>query len=304
MTQEEEREYSEIQQKIYQGILFNFQTFRCGIQDPIRYDLFCPAYQELREKYHLPEIAAEGTPFRRGMRILHHFSPRLTHQSWFAPGTVEPNALSLLDYSYEQPQHGINCLNKSKILVECCLAVGIYARRMHILPLSPYDMDNHVVVEIYDDTLEKWVMLDPSTDGWFAEEMGLPLSLLQMRERFAKNQFVTYLKATDDPARATVLRAGYCEDNTYVCKNLFRFQADCYNGFGEREERFDFVPEGYSVKANRVAKWDYCLSVCADQPGMTEYVTQKMEEERDLTEPVCSDLSVLLAPPERSENPR
>ena len=32
------------------------------------------------------------------------------------------------------------------------------------MPYSPYDFDNHVVVEIYD---KKWIMLDPTTDGIF-----------------------------------------------------------------------------------------------------------------------------------------
>lgn len=35
------------------------------------------------------------------------------------------DALHLLEFSYEQPDHGINCRNKSKILAECCLALGI-----------------------------------------------------------------------------------------------------------------------------------------------------------------------------------
>ena len=47
------------------------------------------------------------------------------------------------------------------------------------MPYSPYDFDNHVVVEIYD---KKWIMLDPTIDGIFIDENRTPLSLLEIRE--------------------------------------------------------------------------------------------------------------------------
>ncbi len=53
--------------------------------------------------------------------------------------------MKLLTYSFENDEHGINCLNKAKILAECCLALGIFARRVFIHPFSPFDFDSHVV---------------------------------------------------------------------------------------------------------------------------------------------------------------
>ena len=76
-------------------------------------------------------------------------------------------------------------MNKSKILVECCLALGIYARHVCIMPYSPYDIGSHVVTEIFDRSLEKWVMLDPTTDGFFIDENKVALSLFEMRDKFA-----------------------------------------------------------------------------------------------------------------------
>ena len=40
------------------------------------------------------------------------------------------------------------------------LALGIYARKVWIMPNSGYDSDCHVVNEVWDSTLNKWVMLD------------------------------------------------------------------------------------------------------------------------------------------------
>ena len=74
------------------------------------------------------------------------------------------------------------------------MSLGIYARRVKIMPYSPYDFDNHVVVEIYD---KKWIMLDPTTDGIFIDENRIPLSLLEIREKLANDKFVTYVKPKD-----------------------------------------------------------------------------------------------------------
>ena len=83
--------------------------------------------------------------------------------------------MRLLAYSFQNQEHGINCLNKAKILAESCLALGIYARRVFLYPFSPYDFDSHVVCEIYEEKLRKWIMLDPTTDGYLSGVVFSPL---------------------------------------------------------------------------------------------------------------------------------
>ena len=184
MTRKEWNELTEDRLRIYSGILFHNQTFAEGNLDvQIRYDFACPEFVTLREMYDLERIAGKGSDFARAQRLLHHFAPRLHHGSWY-DNHVPCNALDLLEYSFDKPDQGINCLNKSKILAECCLALGIYARRVSIMPFSPYDFDNHVVTEIYDRELKKWIMLDATTDGYFVDENKTPLSLLEMQENF------------------------------------------------------------------------------------------------------------------------
>ena len=184
MTRKEWNELNEERLRIYSGILFHNQTFAEGNPDAqIRYDFSCPEFVTLRETYDLERIAGKGSDFARAKRLLHHLAPRLHHSSWY-DNHVPCNALDLLEYSFGKPDQGINCLNKSKTLAECCLALGIYARRVSIMPFSPYDFDNHVVTEIYDRELKKWIMLDATTDGYFVDENKTPLSLLEMQENF------------------------------------------------------------------------------------------------------------------------
>ena len=107
---------------IYRGILCNNQSFQLGKQAQVEYRFDCPEYAELKEKYHLNEIAGNGTELEHSVRLLKYLAPKLTHSAWY-DNSVPCNGLALLEYSLEQPEHGINCLNKSKILEECCLAL-------------------------------------------------------------------------------------------------------------------------------------------------------------------------------------
>ncbi len=59
------------------------------------------------------------------------------------------------------------------------------------LPYSPYDFDNHVVTEIFDRKMNKWIMLDPTTNGYFIDENKTPLSMLEIRNKFKDLAFTT-----------------------------------------------------------------------------------------------------------------
>ena len=288
MTKKEMLEASEEKLRIYSGILFHNQDFAEGNDASISYDFDCPEYSELKEKYGLEKIAGRGSDFVRAKRLLHYLAPRLTHSSWY-DNHVTCNALALLEYSLNNQEQGINCLNKSKILQECCLALGIYARRMYIMPYSPYDFDNHVVSEIYDRKLKKWIMLDPTTDGYFVDADKTPLSLLEMREKFANDQFVTFVRCGDNLKDLKKLHEKYIDGNAYICKNLFYLMADQENWFGDSDHLLRFCPVNYSIKKNQIGNITYRLNHGPTE--MTQFVERLQKdleyvqnsEERQLT---------------------
>ena len=263
---------------VYSGILFQNQEFESGNPDACVFDFGCPEFEELRSKYALAEIAGKGSDFLRAKRLLHYLAPRLTHSSWY-DNHIACNALRLLEYSFEQPEHGINCLNKAKILVECCLSLGIYARRVRIMPFSPYDFDNHVVTEIYDRTLDKWIMLDPTTDGYFVDEAGTPLSLLEMRSKFANGEFVTFVLSTDSLKDIRKSSERHLSTNMYICKNLFYFQVEQYSTFGEKNSFLYFVPLHYSVKQTKQANLEYRIkNLPAEYEALRKDLIKRAEE--------------------------
>ena len=64
---------------IYRGILCNNQSFQLGKQAQVEYRFDCPEYAELKEKYHLNEIAGNGTELEHSVRLLKYLAPKLTH---------------------------------------------------------------------------------------------------------------------------------------------------------------------------------------------------------------------------------
>lgn len=251
MIRKEKQEVQEQLLFVYSGILYHNQKFAPGNREVFTYDYSCPEYQILKDTYDLEAIAGKGADFQRAKRLMHAFSARLTHASNY-DNHVECNAMKLLEYSLDNPEQGINCVSKAKILQEMCMAVGIPARRVWIMPYSPYDFDNHVVTEIYDRKQKKWIMLDMTTDAWFVDENRQPLSIPEIRDCFANDRFVTGVCFGDKTKDLQVLRRKNMELNAYICKNMFYFLIDQDSKFGDSATWLLFAPEHFSRKSRDV----------------------------------------------------
>ena len=125
MNNVELKEYWEELLSIYKGILFNNRDFANGANARMIYSFDCPQFSILKEKYGLEKIAGQGSDFGRATNLLSYFAPRITHNGDFK-NNIDCNAVDLLEYCLDKPDNGINCLNKSKILQECCLSVIFY----------------------------------------------------------------------------------------------------------------------------------------------------------------------------------
>lgn len=297
MTKKEIAQVEEEKLYIYSGILFHNQEFARDGREEFTYDFSCPEYGELKENYDLVTIAGKGTDFQRAKRLMHEFAPRLTHCSWY-DNHIECNALKLLEYSLDNPERGINCLNKSKILQEMCLALGIYARRVSIMPHSPYDFDNHVVTEIFDRKMNKWIMLDMTTDCWLMDENKTPLSLLEAREGFAGDRFVTAVSCSDKRNDLPRLREKNMELNAYYAKNLFYFKSDRQNRFGKSEGYLNFCPANYAIKNRMIAHFRFTLNhLPAEHEDMRPLFEERLKTAETDEEPVKTAIEMMEKSP-------
>ena len=92
---------------VYSGILKKHEQLREGEDFSIVYDFENEDYEVLLEEYNLAEIAGDGSESEKAIRLMNEYAPRLNHHSNF-DNSVELKALSLLEYSLDNPKQGIN----------------------------------------------------------------------------------------------------------------------------------------------------------------------------------------------------
>ena len=144
------------------------------------YDYDDPKLTELRNKYNLEEIAGTGDTQEKAIKLLNWLCSGTHHNGYYSHEYI--NALDLLEYAYNQGStKGLNCKNLSILLSEMYLSVGIQSRALWLFPETD-DGDNHVVVMVWIPENNKWIMLDPSFNSYFADSEGNILSPMEIRE--------------------------------------------------------------------------------------------------------------------------
>lgn len=210
---------------------------------------------------------------------MHWVSEHISYKGDF-DGEITHNSLKLLNYAYDKGSLcGINCVAFATILSECLLAVGLKARRVFLMPCSPYDGDFHAVTHVYIREMSKWAMLDPTFDLYFLNEKGEILSLLDLRNCLA-NQTSVY---TNKEAKYNNIE--------YFAKNLFYFQMFEKSTFSEgnaigegqvSENRTVILsPKGFDAKKARLNNIEYRIKIfkCGDDPRIQNWMGRVKREE-------------------------
>ncbi len=224
------------------GIIYNNLKFVNGEDYKFEYDFDEPSYSTLLSDYGIQEIAWDGNTLQKALNLMNEFAPRLTHKSDY-DNHVELNSLALLDYSLDNPKHGINCRAKAQILNEIYLSLGIYSRKVWIYPYSSYDSDCHVVNEIWSPDYNKWIMLDITNNLYFVDENKMPLSILEIREKCANQQTCVPVEPNDtleDLDKSLRKNKG---SQLYFAKNMIHIQYMSRYGAGEDDTLFELYPQ-------------------------------------------------------------
>ncbi len=86
--------------------------------------------------------------------------------------------------------------------------------------------------------------------------------MLEIRNKFANNEFVTFVKSNANIDDIEKLKDKNLEHNWYLCKNSFRFSVQKYQGFGSKQNDWiEFVPVNYSVKKFEVENIKYRMDI-------------------------------------------
>ncbi len=235
------------------GILRNNLEYAEGADYEITYDFENAEYPLLLEQYGISQTAGGGSEFQKAVNLMNEYSPRLTHKSDY-DNSVEMNALALLGHSLDKPSQGINCRSKAQILNEMCLALGIYSRKVWIMPNSGYDNDCHVVNEIWDSSYNKWIMLDITNNQYWIDENDTPLSVTEIREKGAMREFCTPVCPNDNLSNPEKLKEKYSHEFLYIMKNMLYFYCCDSQTVGETEIKYMLFPE------NLKTDYEYLIS--------------------------------------------
>jgi hypothetical protein len=135
----------------------------------------------LRSRYNLDRVAGGGDDFTRARRIKTWVRLRWNHGFDRCQGPV--TALNLLSQS-EQGKR-FTCGAYAQVFMECCLSVGIPARRVGIyrrevdFPYACPGNSGHSVAEAFCRRWNKWVMFDADLNCHYTQE-GTPCSALDL----------------------------------------------------------------------------------------------------------------------------
>ncbi len=231
--------------RLYDG----FSVQEDGAVPRFEYDHAHPGLRELRDRYRLDDVAGDGDALARSLRLLDWLHRHVRHSN--TDLDLEMNSLSLLEHGFDKGENsGINCRMLSTTFVEACLSLGLKARPIEIHPLSPYDMDQHVVAVVWNGLASRWAMLDPMTGSHVTDADGTMLSPWELRDRFADEAEVSCGGPVDLPDAPEQQAVGlYLE---YLAKSIFYLQSPAKNTFGAEscagQRWVTCAPAGFDVR--------------------------------------------------------
>ena len=161
-----------------------------------------PAAARLRKRFRLQEIAGDGTDFQRARRLMNWVRGRWNHGYDHACVDDQGDALKLIAAGAKGKR--FSCGNYAATFVQCCLCVGLPARRLSIrrketdFPHGCQGNHGHVVSEAYCRDLGKWVLLDADLNAFYKVD-GTPASALELHRSWHRHRGANAQQFLDEP---------------------------------------------------------------------------------------------------------
>ncbi|WP_394671941.1 transglutaminase domain-containing protein [Muribaculum sp.] len=202
-----------------------------------------------RERFNLDSIAGNGDDISRIKNLLYWVHNNISHDgsNGLAPGGR--NLRNTYD-SALRDSCGYNCRALAICLAEALLAEGIPARYITCLPKA-WDTDNdcHVICVAWNESLGKWIWVDPTFAAYVTDENGVMLHPGEVRYRLQHDMPLIL----NEDANWNNIRTETKEDylDYYMAKNLYIIEANTLNQAepeGESSHKQGFhvalVPQG------------------------------------------------------------
>ena len=269
---------------LYKGILHNNQKFKSDNEKQIKYDFLKNELITLSDRFYLRTIAGQGTDLDKAHNLLVHFRKRINVSTNGA--STETNSIEILGKYYKNKKNELSYITFSKLMQEIFMACGVPARQVFMYPYSPYDVSSYVVVEIYNRSTAKWVLIDTFNCGYYVDADGEKLSLLETRELFARNVPVTFSAANNKLKNIEKEMKKSININIDFMKNAFYFTVNSIQTFGEEGERLYFIPKNFSIVMNQVTNNEFRLGqISSKNQEYQEFQKERIDDAKSEYEP-------------------
>ena len=148
------------------------------------------------------------------------------------------NGYTLLEFGFGTGK-GMNCYCLALVMTACIQALGIKARTVLLMPKEYDTGDNHVVTHVYLEEENRWIMVDPSWNGYFIGKDGAIMDVFELRDAFANGDTA---KLNAD-ANYNGEKADESYYKRYMAKNLYWFQIMLWT------DTYNCVPNGFDLNA-------------------------------------------------------
>jgi hypothetical protein len=196
---------------------------------------------DIIEKNNLDELVKGKNDMEIAIVLMNWLSSRYKHGN--PPGSFPKKRTPQVLMEFADKNEGrINCRGLSIILTKLIRAYNIKAFHITCMPYEqPFD-DCHVVVCVYCEKLNKWIMLDPSFNLYLKNKNGEIIGVDELRDILISDK---ELLANEDMKTAWIDTIKDYRD--YMAKNLIRIERYIVNGHNYDAESGGviLIPEKY-----------------------------------------------------------
>lgn len=195
----------------------------------------------VRNYFNLDSIAGNGDEISRIKNML-HWAHNVVRHDGRSMNPKSKNAIDLVEVCRKE-NRGINCRMIAVMLNECYLAMGFKSRYVTCLPKKYVD-DCHVINIVYSNTLNKWILMDPTFNAYVMDEKGTLLGIAEVRERLISGAPVQINKDANWNNKKRETKEHYLD--YYMTKNLYRMECVLHSGYNT-ETQIEGKPSPFTV---------------------------------------------------------
>ena len=205
--------------------------------------------KQINTYFKLDSIAGNGNEISKILNVMYWIHNNITHD-----GTnyalAEFDAIDLYHY-HKATNKGLNCRHLAISLNEMYLSMGFKSRDVTCLPKEEKDQDCHVICNVWVDSLQKWIWIDPTFAAFIKDENGIFLGIEEVRERLISDKPLILNEDANWNNKIKQTKESYLMN--YMAKNLYWLQIPLSSQFNP-ESRYrnnvnkyvSLLPIGYT----------------------------------------------------------